>query len=90
MKGILPWLVHWACSADTRDFCPALATLVSLVQNIIFLTIHFFNSFVPIAQQAGQAVVLSLLSFSMYLCLVLSFRRTGGWTSFAEILCVHP
>ncbi len=29
---------------------------------IIFLTVHFSNSFVPIAQQAGQAAVLGRLS----------------------------
>jgi hypothetical protein len=33
--------------------------------NIFALTIHYFNSFVHIAQQAGQAVVLGRLSFSM-------------------------
>ncbi len=29
-----------------------------------FLTVHFFNCFVPIAQQAGQAAVLGRLSIS--------------------------
>ncbi len=33
----------------------------------IFLTIHYFNSFVPIAQQAGQAAMLGRLSLSMSL-----------------------
>ncbi len=33
----------------------------------IFLTIHYFNSFVPIAQQAGQAAILGRLSLSMSL-----------------------
>jgi len=28
------WFVHWACRADTRDFCPLLDTLVSSVQSI--------------------------------------------------------
>ncbi len=32
MKGVLLWLVRWA--ADTRDFCHALAALVSTVQYI--------------------------------------------------------
>ncbi len=36
-------------SCGTRDFCPALAALVFLVQNIFFLTAHYFNSFVPIS-----------------------------------------
>jgi hypothetical protein len=34
--GVLPWLVHRARCAGTRDFCPALAALVSPVQNILF------------------------------------------------------
>ncbi len=34
MKGVLPWLVRWACPAGTWDFCPALASLVGLVQTI--------------------------------------------------------
>jgi hypothetical protein len=62
MKGILPWLAYWACRAGTRDFCSVLAALAGPVQNIFFLTIHFLNSFVPIAQQAGQAAVLGRLS----------------------------
>ncbi len=31
------WLVCWACSADTKDFCSALSALVGLVQNIFSL-----------------------------------------------------
>jgi hypothetical protein len=31
MKGILLWLVHWACHAGTSDFCSALAALVGPV-----------------------------------------------------------
>jgi hypothetical protein len=34
MKGVLSWLVHWACRASARDFCSALAALVGPVQNI--------------------------------------------------------
>jgi hypothetical protein len=32
MKGILPWLVRWA--VGSKNFCHALAALVSPVQNI--------------------------------------------------------
>ena len=58
----LYWLVRWACRAGTRDFCSVLAALVGPVQKIIFLTVHYFNAFVPIAQLAGQAAVLGRLS----------------------------
>ncbi len=34
-----------------------------------FLNVHYFNSFVPLAQQAGQAAVLGRLSLSVCLCL---------------------
>ncbi len=41
MKGVLPWLVRWARHARTRDFCPALAALVSPVQNVFqFMCTH--------------------------------------------------
>jgi hypothetical protein len=69
MKGVLLWLVHGACRAGTRDFCPALAALVVPVQNIFSLTktLLYFISFVPIAQQPGQAVVPGRLSVGMCL-----------------------
>jgi hypothetical protein len=79
MKWVLPWLVRWACRAGIRDFCPALAALVSPIQNIF--TVHYFNSFVPIAQQAGQAAVLGRLSLS--LCL-----WSGRGVSVSKCLCV--
>ncbi len=74
-RGVLPWLVPWACRTDTRDFRSALVAQVSPVKNIFFLTIHFFNSFVPIAQQVGhwQAAKLGRLSLSM--CLWCALRR---------------
>jgi hypothetical protein len=50
MKGVLPWLVHWARRAGTRDFCPALAALVGQVQNIFYSLFHFnFSPIFPIA-----------------------------------------
>ena len=48
-------------------FCSALAALVGPEQNIFFLIVHYFNSFVFIAQQAVQAAVLGRLSLSMCL-----------------------
>ncbi len=63
-KGALPRLVRWASRAGTRDFCPAWA-------------VQYFNSLVPITQQAGQAVVLGHLSPS--LCLWTGLTKEGGW-----------
>jgi hypothetical protein len=52
-KGALRWLVRWAFGAGPvkKIFVPA--ALVGPV----FLIIHFFISFVPIAPEAGQAIV---------------------------------
>ncbi len=58
------------------DFGPALATLVDLVQNISFLTVHFFTSFVPIAQQARQAIVPRRLSINMCLWALYSDKNS--------------
>jgi hypothetical protein len=56
MKGVLlPWLIRWARRAVKKYFYPDLAALVSPVQNIFFLTSHYFALIVPIAQQPGQA-----------------------------------
>ncbi len=42
MKGVLHWLIRWACRASTIDFRPALAAPVSSLQNFIFLTAYFY------------------------------------------------
>jgi hypothetical protein len=63
-ERVLSWLVLWACRAGTRDFRSAWAAQVSPVQNIFFLTIHYFKFFVPIAQQAGQAAVSDVVCLS--------------------------
>jgi hypothetical protein len=73
MKWVLPWLDPWALGAGTRDFCPALATLVGRRPSTKYcffphLTLFHFI-FVPIAQQAGQAVVPSRLPHIVCLCL---------------------
>jgi hypothetical protein len=67
IKGVLPWLVRWACRSGTIHFCSAFAALFGPGQYNFFLTIHYFHSFVPIAQQAWQAAVLGRLSLSMCL-----------------------
>jgi hypothetical protein len=67
ITGVLSWLVRWVCPAGTRDFDPALTSVVGPVQNIFFLTVQYFYSFVLITQQAGQAAVLGRLSLSVCL-----------------------
>ncbi len=77
MKGVLPWLVCWACRAGKQDFILPW-TPVGPVQNIFFLTVHYFNSIVAIAQQARQAAVLGRLSLSM--CLWIQVVRSCIFT----------
>ncbi len=67
MKGVLPWLDRWACRACTRDFCSSLAALAGPVQSTFSLTVHYFSSFVPIAQRAGRAVMQARLSLDVCL-----------------------
>jgi hypothetical protein len=63
MKGILSWLIPCTRRAGTRDYYPALATLVSTVQNIFFPSpVHYFTLCDPISQLPGQAVVQGRLS----------------------------
>jgi hypothetical protein len=50
MKGVTPWLVRWARRAGIRDFI-----LPWPVQNNFFLTVHYLNLCVRIAQQPGHA-----------------------------------
>ncbi len=54
-EGVLPWLVRCAHRAGKRDFYPALAALVSPVENIFFLTLHYFNLCISTTQQPGWA-----------------------------------
>jgi hypothetical protein len=68
-----PYLVgSLGLSCQYKRFCSALVALVGQVENIFFLTIHYFNSFIAIAQKAGQTVVPGTLSLSMRLCSYLS------------------
>jgi hypothetical protein len=47
MKGVLPWLVHWARRAGTRDFCPVLAAQDGPVQGIFSSLFHFIFTIIP-------------------------------------------
>jgi hypothetical protein len=53
-----------------KEIFPALAALVGPVKNIFSLTVHNFNSSVPIARQAGQTVMLGRLSLSTVCAIV--------------------
>jgi hypothetical protein len=58
-------------SCRYKRFLSALAVLAGPGQKTCFLTVHYLCSFVPIAQQAGQAVVLGRQSLSMRLWIIL-------------------
>ena len=78
MKGsFLGWFIELVVPVQ-EIFCPALAALVGPVQNIFSLTIHYFTSFVPIAQQAGQAVVQRRLSLNKCLYIRLQKQTSSG------------
>jgi hypothetical protein len=68
MKGVLSWL--GSLPVQEIFVLPWLLCSQPSTKNFVFLSIHFFNSFVPIAQQAGhsgQAAVLGRLS--LIICL---------------------
>jgi hypothetical protein len=45
MKGVLPWLVRWACRVGTRDLCSALAACSSRTSTKYFVTHRTFFKF---------------------------------------------
>jgi hypothetical protein len=67
MKGVLPSLVIWARRDGTIEFFPALASVVSPVQNIIFPRHKLLNFISPQLPQSRQAVVLGRLSLCLWL-----------------------
>jgi hypothetical protein len=55
MKGVLPWLIRWACQVDgTRDFRSALAVLVGPVQKKIFSPHTISIPFSPSPSNLGR------------------------------------
>ncbi len=62
MKGVLPWLVGWACNAGASDFCPAFVCSIRPSAKYFFSHHTLFQCICPIAQQDGQAAVLGRLS----------------------------
>ncbi len=73
-------MVRWARRVSMRDFDPALAALVSPMQNIFVLTVHYFTLCVPIAQQTGQPVVQGRLSLNMCIVPGITYSRFFGRT----------
>jgi hypothetical protein len=57
MRGI-PWVGSLG-QGGARDFCPALAVVVSPVQNIFFLNGHFFSGFVSIVGTGRKCLSLN-------------------------------
>jgi hypothetical protein len=64
MKGV-GWFIGLVM--PVQEIFSALATLAGPVQKFVFLTVHYFSYFVPIAQQAGQAAVRGRLSLNVCL-----------------------
>jgi hypothetical protein len=79
-------MIRWACCAGTRDFCSPLAAVVGPIQNYIFLIVLCSNSFVPIAQQAGQAAVLGRLSLCVCLWLRLWHWQSDTLTTLLDLI----
>ncbi len=59
-----PWLVCWTRRAGTIDFCPALAALVSPVQNIALF--HFISAHCPATCMGRQACWVACLCVSEF------------------------
>jgi hypothetical protein len=75
MKGVIPWLVRWACHAGTRDFCPAPAALIGPVQNIFPSPYTISLPLSPSPTKLGQAAMLGRQSLSMCLWYRQSIRQ---------------
>ncbi len=61
----LGWFVGFVVPVQEIFVMPWLHDVVGPVQNIFFLTVHYFSALVPAAKQAGQAAVLARLSLSV-------------------------
>ncbi len=90
MKGVLSWLVRWACRAGTRDFCSALAALVGPVQNIfsppytISIPLSPYASPGKLGRQPCWVACLLGESLLMYVLFISIWRRTY-WFWWGEI-----
>ncbi len=76
-----------ACRAGTRDFCSALGCSCRPCQNMYTSPHHtllYFNSFVPIAQPAGQAA-----SFSLSIMCLWRHYQTVACTEYSASPSTH-
>ncbi len=75
MKGALAWLVRQTRRAGPKDFYPAVAALVSPVQNSFFLTTHYFTlQYVsPSSSNLGRHSYRAGRSLNMYLMYATNF-----------------
>ncbi len=93
--------LDFSCRYKRLLFCLGCSSRPST--KYFFLTVHYLNSFVPIAQQAGQAAVLGRLSLSVSLSLRLPILlnlslsvslclRLLIWLNllFVQVRCTHP
>jgi hypothetical protein len=64
VKGDLPWLVRWARRDSTKEFCPALASLVSPLHTFS-LSPHRPATWA--GSRAGSPVSVSLVSTAIIL-----------------------
>jgi len=76
MTGVLPWLIRSARCAGTRDFGPVLVAVIDHVQNMFFLTVHYFSSFVPIAQQTSMLGTQSCWVTCLLMCVSVHYWIT--------------
>ncbi len=69
MKAVLFWLVVFGLVVPVQEILFYLGCSSRPRTKYCFsLTVHYFNSFVPIALRTGQAAVLDCQSFRACLC----------------------
>jgi hypothetical protein len=71
-------LLGLSCRYKRVLFCLGCSSRPSTKYFFLTVLVHFFTSFVPIAQQAGQAAVLGRLSCNMCLWAIEKTPLTGG------------
>jgi hypothetical protein len=85
MKSVFPWLIHWAYRAGTRDFCSALAALVSPAQKFDTILLHLSPSPSKVGRQSCRVAYL-LISVSGSTPGYLSVERVSVHHDGGEVL----